>query len=142
MANSGYSTTVFCFTKKDVSKSDDGYKLKNDIVFDGVPYEVIINIRDKGKEQYEYLIEFHKEKTPNHSDTVFKENFARSDWASNGYIPYNDAESQEKNRNALRIVASEDITKLDNKDDPISILMTITVCLSFEQDICEVRCCI
>lgn len=34
------------------------YKFQNDIIFDGVPYTVTFNIRDKGKEQYQYFIDF------------------------------------------------------------------------------------
>ena len=30
-------------------------------MLDGVPYKVVFNIRDKGKEQYQYLIEFSSE---------------------------------------------------------------------------------
>ncbi len=36
------------------------YKFKNTISMDGEIYDVIFNIRDKGKEQYQYLIDFHK----------------------------------------------------------------------------------
>lgn len=46
------------------------YKFKNDIVFDGVPYTVTFNIRDKGSEQYEYLIDFKESKTPGLSNTA------------------------------------------------------------------------
>ena len=78
------------------------YKFKNNIVFDGVPYEVVFNIRDKGKEQYEYLIEFHK-KTPNrNSDTVSKRNLALDGSASKKYIPQPSSDSQEENQNSLR----------------------------------------
>lgn len=35
------------------------YKFENGIILDGVKYNVTFNIRDKGKEQYQYLIEFH-----------------------------------------------------------------------------------
>ena len=48
------------------------YKFKNEIVFDGVPYTVTFNIRDKGKEQYQYLIEFKENKTPGLSNTAVK----------------------------------------------------------------------
>ena len=34
------------------------YKFENDIIFDGTLYTVTFNIRDKGKEQYAYLIDF------------------------------------------------------------------------------------
>ena len=46
------------------------YKFKNEIVFDGVPYSVTFNIRDKGKEWYQYLIEFKENKTPGLNNTV------------------------------------------------------------------------
>ena len=49
------------------------YKFKNEIVFDGVPYTVTFNIRDKGKEQYAYLIDFHKKsEMSDHNDTAQK----------------------------------------------------------------------
>ena len=35
------------------------YKFKNRVILDGYVYDVIFNIRDKGKEQYQYVIEFH-----------------------------------------------------------------------------------
>ncbi len=37
------------------------YKFQNKIELDGTPYTVTFNIRDKGKEQYQYLIDFKKE---------------------------------------------------------------------------------
>lgn len=48
------------------------YKFRNEIVFDGVPYTVTFNIRDKGKTQYQYLIEFKENKTPGLSNTAVK----------------------------------------------------------------------
>lgn len=48
------------------------YKFRNEIVFDGVPYTVTFNIRDKGSEQYQYLIEFKENKTPGLSNTAVK----------------------------------------------------------------------
>lgn len=48
------------------------YKFRNEIVFDGVPYTVTFNIRDKGKEQFQYLIEFKENKTPGLSNTAVK----------------------------------------------------------------------
>ncbi len=36
------------------------YKFENTIEMDGEVYDVVFNIRDKGKEQYQYLIEFRK----------------------------------------------------------------------------------
>lgn len=39
------------------------YKFRNNIELDGISYEVTFNIRDKGKEQYEYLIEFKEKKS-------------------------------------------------------------------------------
>lgn len=55
------------------------YKFENHIMLDGVPYKVVFNIRDKGKEQYQYLIEFSSEgslstkKKATASDTAAKE---------------------------------------------------------------------
>ncbi len=57
------------------------YKFKNNIVFDGVPYKVTFNIRDKGKEQYQYLIDFKEDKTPGLSNTAVK-SLLRADQAS------------------------------------------------------------
>ena len=57
------------------------YKFKNEIVFDGVPYTVIFNIRDKGGEQYQYLIDFKENKTPGLSNTAVK-NLLRADQMS------------------------------------------------------------
>lgn len=48
------------------------YKFRNEIVFDGVPYTVTFNIRDKGGEQYQYLIDFKENKTPGLSNTAVK----------------------------------------------------------------------
>lgn len=63
------------------------YKFVNNIVFDGVPYEVTFNIRDKGTEQYQYLIEFKENKTPGLSNTAVK-NLLRTGQASyNNSIP-------------------------------------------------------
>lgn len=55
------------------------YKFENHIMLDSVPYKVVFNIRDKGKEQYQYLIEFSSEgslstkKKATASDTAAKE---------------------------------------------------------------------
>ena len=57
------------------------YKFRNEIVFDGVPYYVTFNIRDKGVEQYEYLIEFKENKTPGLNNTVAS-NLLQTDQAS------------------------------------------------------------
>ena len=46
------------------------YKFVNEIVFDGVPFTVKFTIRNKGKEQYQYLIVFKENKTPGLSNTV------------------------------------------------------------------------
>ena len=61
---------------KPKNKAHDGvkywYKFRNEIVFDGVPYTVTFNIRDKGGEQYQYLIDFKENKTPGLSNTAVK----------------------------------------------------------------------
>ena len=57
------------------------YKFRNEIVFDGVPYTVTFNIRDKGSEQYQYLIDFKENKTPGLSNTAVK-SLLRADQAS------------------------------------------------------------
>ena len=40
------------------------------IIFDGVPVDVLFNIRDKGNEQFQYLIEIKEKQNPNISNTV------------------------------------------------------------------------
>ena len=49
---------------KDVKKSHKGvkywYKFKNTIYMDEVLFDVVFNVRDKGGNQYQYLVEFHK----------------------------------------------------------------------------------
>ena len=49
-------------SKKPKNKAHKGvkywYKFKNTIIFDGIMYDVTFNIRDKGKEQYQNLIDF------------------------------------------------------------------------------------
>ena len=64
------------------------YKFQNEIVFDNVPFSVTFNIRDKGKNQYEYLIEFKENKTPSLSNTVYKD-LLRTDQVSNNRISQN-----------------------------------------------------
>ena len=49
------------------------YKFKTNIVMDGIGYEVTFNIRDKGKEQYSYLIEFKEDGTSTASNTAVKD---------------------------------------------------------------------
>lgn len=61
------------------------YKFQNEIVFDDVPFSVTFNIRDKGKNQYEYLIEFKENKTPGLSNTVYKD-LLRTDQVSNNRL--------------------------------------------------------
>ena len=51
------------------------------IVFDGVPYTVTFNIRDKEKNQYQYLIDFKENKTSGLSNTAVK-NLLRADQMS------------------------------------------------------------
>lgn len=63
-------------SKKPKNKAHKGvkywYKFKNTIIFDGIMYDVTFNIRDKGKEQYQYLIDFReiKKRTTQVSHTV------------------------------------------------------------------------
>ena len=57
------------------NKAHDGvkywYKFNNNIVVDGIGYEVTFNIRDKGKDgQYAYLIEFKEDGTSGASNTA------------------------------------------------------------------------
>ena len=60
------------------------YKFENHIVLDGVPYKVVFNIRDKGKEQYQYLIAFDEETTQNTANT--KKKTPTSDTAADGQL--------------------------------------------------------
>ena len=54
------------------------YKFKNEIVLDGSRYDVVFNIRDKGKDQYAYLIEFREKETPANSNTATKNSLLRT----------------------------------------------------------------
>ena len=58
------------------------YKFENHIMLDGVPYKVVFNIRDKGKEQYQYLIEFDKETAQNSN----KKRTSANDTAADGQL--------------------------------------------------------
>ena len=58
------------------------YKFENHIILDGVPYKVVFNIRDKGKEQYQYLIEFDKETAQNSN----KKRTSANDTAADGQL--------------------------------------------------------
>lgn len=71
------------------------YKFRNSIVADGVGYDVTFNIRDKGREQYEYLIEFKENATPKHSNTVYKD-LLRTAPMSQGKNSTTPSKSQEK----------------------------------------------
>lgn len=58
------------------------YKFENHIILDGVPYKVVFNIRDKGKEQYQYLIEFDEETAQNSN----KKRTSANDTAADGQL--------------------------------------------------------
>ena len=58
------------------------YKFENHIILDGVPYKVVFNIRDKGKEQYQYLIEFDEETAQNNN----KKKTSANDTAADGQL--------------------------------------------------------
>ena len=58
------------------------YKFENHIILDGVPYKVVFNIRDKGKEQYQYLIEFDEEPAQNSN----KKRTSANDTAADGQL--------------------------------------------------------
>lgn len=58
------------------------YKFTNEIVFDKTPFTVTFNIRDKGKNQYEYLISFKENKTLGLSNTVVDDDLLRADQES------------------------------------------------------------
>ena len=55
--------------------------VENALDMDGVPYTVTFNIRDKGKDQYQYFIDFKEDKTPGLSNTAAK-SLLRADQAS------------------------------------------------------------
>ncbi len=54
------------------------YKFKNTISMDGVIYDVVFNIRDKGKQQYQYLIEFHEKNGDNSNQPYGSKNLRRT----------------------------------------------------------------
>ncbi len=58
------------------------YKFENHIILNGVPYKVVFNIRDKGKEQYQYLIEFDEETAQNSN----KKRTSANDTAADGQL--------------------------------------------------------
>ena len=58
------------------------YKFENHIILNGVPYKVVFNIRDKGKAQYQYLIEFDEETAQNSN----KKRTSANDTAADGQL--------------------------------------------------------
>ena len=68
------------------------YKFKNTIYFDDVLYDITFNIRDKGKKQYQYLIEFlEKNRKATHNSNTAKKSLLRTnELPSNKRIPQND----------------------------------------------------
>ena len=88
------------------------YKFRNEIVFDGVPYTVTFNIRDKGKEQYQYLIDFNENKTPGLSNTAVK-GLLRADQAS-----YEDSIPQpDDSVNSKFSISEENISEIAESPD-------------------------
>lgn len=100
------------------------YKFQNEIVFDGVNYTVTFNIRDKGKEQYQYNIEFKENKTSGLNSTV-----AKSNLQSTGQMSYTNNVSQNsngvnsnsmqptsRNSKSIKITDSEYLSAVKNGD--------------------------
>lgn len=54
------------------------YKFQNAIILDGVFYTVTFSIRDKGRDQYQYFIDFHENRASDQSHTV-KTDLRRAD---------------------------------------------------------------
>jgi len=99
------------------------YKFRNNIEFDGVMFEVTFNIRDKGKEQYEYLINFKEIKGNNPNHTI-KNNLRPA-----GYQPSGNRISQPKpivNNNSMQNSNNDAGTVKKSKQSTISKVKTIT----------------
>ena len=80
---------------------------ENKIVLDGVLYDVTFNIRDKGKQQIQYLIEFKESETPGQSTTATK-GLLPSDQAShNNSIAQKTKKSTPKSKHSVES-SSED----------------------------------
>ena len=80
------------------------YKFRNEIVFDGIPYTVTFNIRDKGTAQYQYLIEFKENKTPGISNTAVKKPPANAPSVLQGQYTQSGSKSQQ---NSIRYQKNE-----------------------------------
>ena len=80
------------------------YKFRNEIVFDGIPYTVTFNIRDKGTAQYQYLIEFKENKTPGISNTAVKKPPANTPSVLQGQYTQSGSKSQQ---NSIRYQKNE-----------------------------------
>ena len=86
------------------------YKFRNRIVLDGVSYTVTFNIRDKGKEQLQYLIEFKEDKTPGLSHTVHKSDLRQTDQTSySNSVPQNADLSTDSDKKDLTRTNSEKV---------------------------------
>ena len=100
------------------------YKFRNNIVFDGIPYTVTFNIRDKGKEQFQYLIDFKEDKTPGLSNTAVK-NLLRADQASySNSISYSSEKSNSFEKKTLENISRDEKTvqlSLKSSEDTVNI---------------------
>lgn len=67
-------------------------------MFDGVPYTVIFNIRDKGNEQYQYLIDFKENKTPGISNTAVNKPPASTPSVLQGQYTQSGTKSQQNSK--------------------------------------------
>lgn len=93
------------------------YKFRNNIVLDGVPYTVTFNIRDKGKDQYQYLIDFKEDKTLGRINNKAVKNLPQADQASyNNSIP----QKQDLSTGSEKKVVKRSISKKTQKsaEDP------------------------
>lgn len=115
--------------QKPKNKAHDGvkywYKFRNEIVFDGVPYTVTFNIRDKGGEQYQYLIDFKENKTPGLSNTAvnsllradqvsYEDNIAPVPKNVNGKFSLSEAVEETKDLVAVHNLQSSELLRTIN----------------------------
>ena len=111
------------------------YKFENDIIFDDVPYNVVFNIRDKGKEQYEYLIEFKENKSQMPGNHTAKYSFGSTSKTSGSNWSISQPGPKVKSENTAnsnymqdgeeytpdeRLMLSEDIKLIDEINSGVS----------------------
>lgn len=94
------------------------YKFKNNIVLDDVGYQIVFNIRDKGKEQYVYQIEIKKDGTSAQDNTAVKGLLPREQISHKNII----SDSSEKSNTKFSIGKPTD-TKAERKDAEATMRM-------------------